>query len=75
MPMPQLKVLSSSASDMPAVSASQRNTGGSGQASRSISQAEPVRQDAGQVLGQPAAGDMGEACTPPARTAARAGFT
>ena len=61
MPMPQLKVLSISASADPGGRASQAKTGGSVQASRSTSAPRPVGQHPRQVLGQPAAGDVGEA--------------
>ena len=57
MPMPQLKTRSISAAAMPPVRASQPNTGGTVQ-ERFQHRHRAVRQDARQVAGQAAAGDV-----------------
>ena len=58
MPMPQLKVRASSSGAMPPARASQANTGGSGQQAGIEHAGEACRQHAGDVLDQPAAGDV-----------------
>ena len=76
MPMPQLKVRSISASATPPVRASQPKTGGTAIASRSSAHAEPVRQHARDVVGEAAAGDVGQRLDAVAAfSAASSGFT
>ena len=58
MPIPQLKVRSISRSATPPSRASQPKTGSTGMAERSSAQPETLRQDARNILGEAAAGDM-----------------
>ena len=60
MPMPQLKVRSISASATPPVCASQPKTGGTGMRAEVELHADAVGQDARDVVGEAAAGDVGE---------------
>jgi hypothetical protein len=75
MPMPQLKVLRSSGSDMLAVCGQPAEDRRQCPCAKVDLAGQPFGQDARRVLGQAAAGDMGKAVDPTGADAASACLT